>query len=449
MANLPETPTYTAGVYQLETTDSVLGGSGGISNTQAQQLGNRTAYLKQHMDTAEANIATNTADIASNTSAIATKAPLASPALTGVPTAPTATAGTNTTQIATTAFVTAAFTAANLAQYAPLASPALTGTPTAPTATAGTNNTQIATTAFATAADTALSNSLTTTINLKAPLASPALTGTPTAPTATAGTNNTQIATTAFATAADAALSSTLTTSIGTKWTKAGDQATGDHGINVAPVSQTGLSVQSTNPDAGFALRVFGDMRIKPAASQTVDQALLYFQNKAGTWGSSMGLQTGTETIRFWNNSGVNVAVIDSNGNYVGANIEMGNTFTPVIVGTSTAGTGTYSVQDGTYAVIGNTVVFSLRIVWTAHTGTGNMRITGLPLPALTTYAACAIYCTGTFATANAIQYGIIGPGTTAIDLYERSIASTSTVGKPMFPSGNSDIVISGSYRYR
>ena len=35
-----------------------------------------------------------------------------------------------------------------LAAKAPLASPALTGTPTAPTATAGTNNTQIATTAF-------------------------------------------------------------------------------------------------------------------------------------------------------------------------------------------------------------------------------------------------------------------------------------------------------------
>lgn len=32
--------------------------------------------------------------------------------------------------------------------YAPKASPALTGTPTAPTATSGTNNTQIATTAF-------------------------------------------------------------------------------------------------------------------------------------------------------------------------------------------------------------------------------------------------------------------------------------------------------------
>jgi hypothetical protein len=40
--------------------------------------------------------------------AVNTKADLASPSLTGVPTAPTASAGTNTTQLATTSFVTAA-----------------------------------------------------------------------------------------------------------------------------------------------------------------------------------------------------------------------------------------------------------------------------------------------------------------------------------------------------
>ena len=71
--------------------------------------------------------------------------PTASPTFTGVPSAPTATAGTNTTQLATTAFVT---TADNL--KADLASPTLTGTPLAPTATAGTSTTQLATTAFVT-----------------------------------------------------------------------------------------------------------------------------------------------------------------------------------------------------------------------------------------------------------------------------------------------------------
>lgn len=47
-------------------------------------------------------------DITNLVADLALKAPLASPAFTGVPTAPTAAAGTSTTQLATTAFVTAA-----------------------------------------------------------------------------------------------------------------------------------------------------------------------------------------------------------------------------------------------------------------------------------------------------------------------------------------------------
>ena len=70
-------------------------------------------------------------------SQLAAKAPLASPSLTGTPTAPTAPSVTNSTQIATTAFV-----------QAQKASPAFTGTPSAPTAASGSNSTQIATTAF-------------------------------------------------------------------------------------------------------------------------------------------------------------------------------------------------------------------------------------------------------------------------------------------------------------
>jgi hypothetical protein len=50
MANLPETPDYPAGIYQLETSDPVLGGPGGIANRQPEQLGNRTAWLKDKID---------------------------------------------------------------------------------------------------------------------------------------------------------------------------------------------------------------------------------------------------------------------------------------------------------------------------------------------------------------------------------------------------------------
>lgn len=87
-------------------------------------------------------------------------------------------------------------------QYAPKESPTLTGMPKAPTAAAGTSTTQIATTAFVQAVVTVLNSALA----LKAPLASPGLTGTPTAPTAAQSTNNTQIATTAFVKSAIAAL---------------------------------------------------------------------------------------------------------------------------------------------------------------------------------------------------------------------------------------------------
>jgi len=60
------------------------------------------------------------------TTALGTKAPLASPALTGTPTAPTAAADTNTTQIATTAFAKAEADAAQAAAEATAASDATT-----------------------------------------------------------------------------------------------------------------------------------------------------------------------------------------------------------------------------------------------------------------------------------------------------------------------------------
>lgn len=45
MADLTFTESYDE-VYQLETSDPVLGGAGGVANEQAQKLGNRTEWLK-------------------------------------------------------------------------------------------------------------------------------------------------------------------------------------------------------------------------------------------------------------------------------------------------------------------------------------------------------------------------------------------------------------------
>ena len=50
MANLTESATWETSIYQLETTDPVMGGANGISNQQPKQLANRTKYLKQVVD---------------------------------------------------------------------------------------------------------------------------------------------------------------------------------------------------------------------------------------------------------------------------------------------------------------------------------------------------------------------------------------------------------------
>jgi hypothetical protein len=130
-------------------------------------------------------------------------APLASPAFTGNPTAPTPSAGDNDTSISTTAFVTTAVAAATTG-LAALASPILTGNPTAPTPAVNDNDTSIATTAFVTAADVvAVAAAASSAASLYAPKISPIFTGNPTAPTPSVGDNDTSVATTAFVTAAD------------------------------------------------------------------------------------------------------------------------------------------------------------------------------------------------------------------------------------------------------
>ena len=54
MANVTETSTWEGGIYQIETTDPVLGGPNGIANVQAKQLANRTKFLKERADQVDA-----------------------------------------------------------------------------------------------------------------------------------------------------------------------------------------------------------------------------------------------------------------------------------------------------------------------------------------------------------------------------------------------------------
>lgn len=147
MANLPETPQWEDGIYQIEVSDPVLGGPDGISNRQGKQLASRTMYLKQQVEKGGSDLAAHIAAADPHTQ----YAPKANPTFTGIPTAPTQAKTDNSTKLATTAHVKSV-----VADYAPLSSPALTGKPTAPTAAQTANDTQLATTAFVKAAIAAL-----------------------------------------------------------------------------------------------------------------------------------------------------------------------------------------------------------------------------------------------------------------------------------------------------
>ena len=50
MANLQETGVWEEGIYQLETSDPVMGGANGVDNKPLRQLANRTGYLKKKLE---------------------------------------------------------------------------------------------------------------------------------------------------------------------------------------------------------------------------------------------------------------------------------------------------------------------------------------------------------------------------------------------------------------
>jgi len=132
------------------------------------------------------------------------------------------------------------------------------------------------------------------------------------------------------------------------------------------------------------------------------------------------------------------------NGNAILTSVDIvEGTFTPTIVGGTTAGTGTYTVQSGIYQKIGNRVHFSISMAWTAHTGTGNMLIGGLPyVPAISEVAVCAMEPDGLTYAGDFVHALVVG----SVNEFRVRTGATGAVVAAVPIDTSAGIKVAGSY---
>ncbi|WP_155639529.1 gp53-like domain-containing protein [Burkholderia multivorans] len=145
MTNLVEFERWEDGIYQLETSDPVVGGPDGIDNLQAKQLANRTRYLKKAVEAGQSGFDAHVAaadphpqyathaDLAEKVAALVAQSPETLDTLSEL-----AKALGNDPNFATTI-------ANQLALKAPLDSPPFTGIPRGPTPPQFDSTTRLAT----------------------------------------------------------------------------------------------------------------------------------------------------------------------------------------------------------------------------------------------------------------------------------------------------------------
>jgi hypothetical protein len=121
-------------------------------------------------------------------------------------------------------------------------------------------------------------------------------------------------------------------------------------------------------------------------------------------------------------------------------------TYTPTLVGGTTAGTTTYTTQVGFYTRIGNRVTFDLTIIYTAATGTGEARLL-LPSTANSASGYIAVVNVRTTIPSSA-GYSLVG-GINAGAAYARYVTYDGLTGAlttQSITSGSYTIRLSGTY---
>jgi hypothetical protein len=120
-------------------------------------------------------------------------------------------------------------------------------------------------------------------------------------------------------------------------------------------------------------------------------------------------------------------------------------TFTPIIVGGTTAGTATYTSQTGQYTKIGNRVLISIRIGYNSGTGTGTLNIGGLPFTTDSAGASLSNYSDGISMTAGHVMQLITGTSNTLINV--NSVATGGGSDANVAYDAQGFMAVNGNYK--
>lgn len=207
------------------------------------------------------------------------------------------------------------------------------------------------------------------------------------------------------------------------------------YGANPTVSSRTsGSRLLLTGASAGNAIGG-GAIALRDTASATNPHGLEFFAggNEAARITSARNLLVGPTTdntfakvqssngITLGNAASAHATVLDWQ--------EKGQ-FTPVAVGTTSAGAGTYTVQSGRFTRTANRCKGQANVTITAHTGTGNLRISGLPFASANvanSFSACAVFAANLVIGAGKQLVALIPPNSTQIILYALDVAGGAT----------------------
>jgi hypothetical protein len=119
-------------------------------------------------------------------------------------------------------------------------------------------------------------------------------------------------------------------------------------------------------------------------------------------------------------------------------------TFTPTVIGTSTAGTATYANQLGKYTKVGRLVTVEIYVNWNSGTGTGSLTVGNFPFTiGSNVYGSASIWGEISLTAVNYLSNRMLAGGT-SVDLFNAPVGGGVT--NPVAYQASGSLMITATY---